>query len=144
MQWHELFPKDKTPTTEDISRFIGGETAQLWNELVHTCQQRWKAKSKLTYSVCSGKPGWNLKLQKSGKTLGTLYPESGSFSVFMVLPFSARESMQALLPQLSNHVAGLWSKAEDFMKAGKWMMWSVSDRAGMEELLRIISLKLDA
>lgn len=144
MQWQELFPRDKTPSADDINRYIGGQAARLFDELVQTCGQRWKAKATLSYSVCSGKPGWNLKLQKSGKTLGTFYPESGSFSVFMVLPFSAEDRMQALLPQLDGQLADLWLKAETFMKVGKWMMWRVSDRAGLEDLLKVLSVKLGA
>jgi hypothetical protein len=27
MQWHELFPKDKPPSDDDINRFLGDRTA---------------------------------------------------------------------------------------------------------------------
>lgn len=28
MQWHELFPKDKPPSDDDINRFLGDRTAR--------------------------------------------------------------------------------------------------------------------
>jgi len=143
MQWHELFPKDKPPSEEDISAWLGTETAGIWKDLITTCQQRWKARSRLTYSVCSGKPGWNLKLQKSGKTLGTLYPEQGSFSVFVVVPFSAGPMMQELLPDLSTELADLYRNADDFMKAGKWMMFRITRRETMQDYLKILAVKLE-
>ena len=144
MQWHELYPKDKLPSEDEISGFITGEPAKLFSELTITCQQRWKAKSKLSYSTCSGKPGWNLKLHKSGKTLATLYPEEGSFSVFLVVPYSASVAMQTILPDLGTERADLYRNADDFMKAGKWMMFSVADRQAMEDCLKIISVKMEA
>lgn len=144
MQWHELFPKDKMPTAKDISDFITGDQADLWTELTEVCQQRWKARSKLTFSTCSGKPGWNLKLQKSGKTLATLYPEKESFSALLVIPNGAAEIMLNVLPELSKEIAEMYLNAGDYMKVGKWMMFRIADRHIMHNCLRIIAVKMEA
>lgn len=142
MQWHELFPKDKPPSDDDINRFLGDRTARLWGDLIDACQQRWKAKSRLTYSICSGKPGWNLKLQKSGKTLGTLYPERGAFSVFVVIPSGYEPKMRELLPDLSAELAELYNSAGDYMKVGKWMMFRIASRETMLDYLKILAIKI--
>lgn len=141
MQWHELYPKTIEPTMENIRDYIGGEAAALWTSLLDECGKRWKTRIKPSYSVCSGKPGWNIKLQKSGVTFGTLYPEPGSFSVFVVIPSSADAAMREILSHLSPDLAQMYLQAGDYMKVGKWMMFRVLDRAGVEDYLRIVELK---
>jgi len=141
-EWHELYPKEVQPSEAEILSFLGAKAALLWKELMKRNEATWKAKSKLTYSVCSGKPGWNLKLQKRGKSLGTLYPERGSFSVFLVLPYSADDSMRAALPELGKELARLYLEAEDFMKIGKWMMFQIRNREELEDFYKICDIKL--
>lgn len=141
MQWHELYPKTKEPTMDAISVYIGGEAASLWKTLLDECGKRWNAKIKLSYSVCSGKPGWNIKLVKSGVTFGTLYPEQGSFSVLVVIPNNADAAMRDILGQLSPELAQMYLLAGDYMKVGKWMMFRISDRTGLDDYLRIVELK---
>jgi len=140
--WHELYPKDTMPSEAEIEDYLGKKAALLWQEMLKRSKDTWKAKSKLTYSVCSGKPGWNLKLQKSGKSLGTLYPEPGSFSVFLVIPFQCDDAMQSALPELSPAIAQKYTQAEDFMKIGKWIMFQISSRKELEDFFRICELKL--
>lgn len=140
--WHELYPKEVQPSEADIEAFLGAKAAPLWQELMKRNEATWNAKTKLTYSVCSGKPGWNLKLQKRGMSLGTLYPERGSFSVFLVIPYSIDEVMRGILPELGKELTQQYLVAEDFMKIGKWMMIQIRNRKELEAFCRICELKL--
>jgi hypothetical protein len=83
MQWHELYPKGIVPTMDALADYMG-EAKPLWLAFVRHVEERYGAKPKLTYSVCSGKPGWNVKFQKGGKALGTFYPEEDAFSALVV------------------------------------------------------------
>lgn len=74
MQWKELYPPDKQPTLDEISDYIGGEAKELWQSIMQYMDLAYKAKPKLSYSVCAGKPGWNVKFQKGGQSFGTFYP----------------------------------------------------------------------
>ncbi|NLK88389.1 MAG: DUF3788 domain-containing protein [Clostridiaceae bacterium] len=142
MEWHELFPQEKQPDMEQISEYIGGSAAKLWDSLIDYMDKAYKAKPKMTYSVCSGKPGWNIKFQKSGKSFGTLYPEKGSFSVFLVVSYKLDPLMEAILPMLTPETAELYSNAGDYMKMGKWMMFRISDESGVQDYKKICEVKL--
>ncbi|MDZ4121781.1 MAG: DUF3788 family protein [Candidatus Cloacimonadaceae bacterium] len=141
MNWLEMYPKDKPASIIQMAEYIGKEAGGLWLSLLDQVQSDLKIKVKASFSTCSGKPGWNLKLHKSGKSYGTLYPEEGSFAVFIVIAHHQDTAMQALLPQLDESLGERYERAEEFMKIGKWMMYSIHDQKGLDSLYRIIKMK---
>ena len=108
MEWNALFPPEHQPTYENIEEYICGTGRELWSSFFEYMETAYKAKPKMTYSVCSGKPGWNVKFHKSGQSFGTLYPEENSFSVFFVISYKLAPSAEAVLPSLSQKFQELW------------------------------------
>lgn len=141
VQWHELYPKEIIPTPEAIADYTG-EAKPLWIEFSNRVESRYQVKPRLTYSVCSGKPGWNVKYQKGGKALGTFYPEEGSFSALVVLSYKLDSAMAKILPELSDSAAELYRTAGDYMKMGKWMMLRIDTPEALEDLQRILAVKM--
>ena len=142
MQWNEIFPQEQKPTLEDIADYIGGDAKELWQGLMNYMETAYNAKPKLSYSGCSGKPGWNVKFQKSGQSFGTLYPEENSFSVLVVISYKLSSSIEAILPKLNPDIAEMYRQAGDYMKLGKWMMFQIRDASGVEDYKNIISVKM--
>lgn len=142
MQWKEIFPSHHQPTMDEIADYIGGDVKELWLMLMQYMETTYKTKPKLSYSVCAGKPGWNVKFQKGGQSFGTLYPEENAFSVFVVISYKLGPFMEAIIPKLSLNIAGLYEQADDYMKIGKWMMFQIKDMAGVEDYKKLISVKL--
>jgi len=142
MEWKERFPANRQPSMEEIADYIGGEARGLWQSLMSFLETAYKAKPKLSYSVCAGKPGWNVKFQKSGQSFGTLYPEENSFSVFLVIAYKLEPLMELILPSLSPGMAELYRQAGDYMKLGKWMMFQIKDEAGVADYKQLISVKM--
>lgn len=142
MEWNDLYPSDSQPTLEEIADYISGDAKALWQELIDYMERAYKAKPKLTYSVCSGKPGWNVKFQKSGQSFGTLYPEESSFSVFMVISYKLESIMESTIPKLSPELVELYRNAGDFMKQGRWFMFRITDRVGLEDFKKLAAVKL--
>ena len=77
---YEVFKKDSEPTDAEIRDFVGSD---LLNDLDHHLRTHYKIKPKLAYSNCAMDNnlwrGWNIKYQKSGKSLCTVYPQDGYF-----------------------------------------------------------------
>ncbi len=142
MQWQEIFTQDTQPTMENISEYISGEAKLLWQALMEYMEEEYKVKPKLSYSCCSGKPGWNIKFQKSGQSLGTLYPEENSFSVLLVISYKLEQKMEDILPALSTNIAEIYKQAGDYMKIGKWVMFQIKDSVTLEDYKKLISVKL--
>lgn len=144
MQWKEKFPPDRQPSMDEIADYIGGEARQCWQTLFDHLQTTYRVQPKLSYSDCASKPGWNIKLQKGGQSLGTLYPEEGSFSVFLVISYRLAPRMEPIVPRLSDKTAELYRQAGDYMHLGKWMMFQIKDMAGVGDYEQLISVKLPA
>jgi len=142
MEWKERFPANRQPSMHEIADYIGGDVKVLWQSLMSFLETAYKAKPKLSYSVCAGKPGWNVKFQKSGQSFGTLYPEENSFSVFLVIAYKLEPLMELILPSLSPGMAELYRQTGDYMKLGKWMMFQIKDEAGVADYKQLISVKM--
>jgi hypothetical protein len=139
MDWHVLFPAAHQPRYEDIENYIN---SPLWKSLFDFMENSYKAKPKMTYSVCSGAPGWNIKFQKSGQALGTFYPEVGGFSVFMVIAYKLGEEAEKILPQLSPEIRECYENGGDFMKVGKYFMFRIEKESQFEDYKKLCMVKL--
>jgi hypothetical protein len=76
----EMFDKETQPTESELTSFVGTEHfIDLHNYLCDS----YKTKPKIAYSGCAMDNniwrGWNIKYQKSGKSLCTIYPQQGYF-----------------------------------------------------------------
>jgi hypothetical protein len=142
MEWNTLFPAERQPSMEEIENYINGEAKELWHSLMEYMKDVYNTKPKLTYSVCSGKPGWNVKFQKSGQSFGTLYPEEDSFSVFIVISYKLDPHMEDIFPKLSSGMVELYKQAGDYMKLGKWMMFRIKDETGLNDYKQLVEFKL--
>ena len=144
MEWNELFGAGNQPAFEDMEAYIGGKAGEglaLWRDLFAYMATVYKAKPKMSYSTCSGKPGWNVKFAKDGVSFGTLYPERGAFSVFVVVAYRLDDAMAAIKPALSSDMWKRFDTAGDYMKMGRWMMFQVNTRRDLEDYKLLMSVK---
>ena len=76
----EKFEKDKQPSETEIRDFVN---TCLLDDMDSHMRDMYKVKPKYAYSSCAMDNniwrGWNIKYQKSGKSLCTLYPQQGYF-----------------------------------------------------------------
>lgn len=142
MEWKDMYPQINQPSFEAMADYIGGEGRRLWDSLFDYMNSAYSTKPKLSYSGCSGKPGWNVKFQKSGQSFGTLYPEEGSFSVFMVISYKHEAEMEILRNVLSPEMRALYDNAQDYMKMGRWMMFRISNEADLRDYKLLMSVKM--
>ena len=81
---YEMFSKEIQPTESELRGFVGTELFTALHN--HLCDS-YNVKPKLAYSGCSMDNniwrGWNIKYQKSGKSLCTIYPQQGYFLVLV-------------------------------------------------------------
>ena len=80
----EMFDKEKQPTESELEDFVG---TMLFTDLNNHLCNSYKVKPKIAYSNCAMDNniwrGWNIKYQKSGKSLCTIYPQQGYFLVLV-------------------------------------------------------------
>jgi len=141
MKWNELYPKEKQPSLDDVADYVG-KVKSLWLSMILYFETAYKTKPKLTYSGCSGMPGWNIKFQKSGQAFGTWYPHKNHMYVMVIISYKLDNEMQKILPELSDYTADLYHNAGDYMKIGKWMMIKADKKQIFDDYKKIIAVKL--
>lgn len=128
-----------TPSYEEIAGYIREPAHGLWQEVNSFIQQKYQVAPRITYSKCSGKPGWNVKYQKTGKSLCTLYPEKDCFIVLVVVTLELVPLIEAISGDFEPEVINVVRTAKPF-NGTLWLMISVDRPAvlgNVKELLRL-------
>jgi len=80
----ETFKKEKQPTEQELIDFVG---LDFFADFCNHLREAYKIEPKYSYSNCAMDKniwrGWNMKYQKSSKTLCTIYPQAGHFLVLV-------------------------------------------------------------
>ena len=136
MNWTQLYDKNTQPTKAQISAFIQNP---LWEQIHEFLQGGYQVQPTYTYSTCPAQPGWNVKYQKGGRSLCTLYPMPGFFIALVVIGNKEQTETELMLPMLSQSVQSLYKNAACAM--GRWLMISVTDEEIFEDVKRLIQIR---
>ena len=142
MDWNQLYGKTTEPGQDEIIRFIG-KAAPLWEDLKAYLETAYHTAPKMSYSSCSAQPGWNVKYQKSGKSLCTLYPMEDYFIALVVIGTKEEAETEAAmtLGVFSEQVQEQYGRTA-FSCGGRWLMISVKDKAVLEDVKRLIGFRV--
>lgn len=140
MKWSELYNGDKMPSFEDIEKYIG-EGVILWRELLSYIEETYQVQPQMTYSKCAAQPGWNVKYNKSGKSLCTLYPVKGYFIALVVVGAKEETEVELALESFTPYIAGLYRKTP-FSCGGHWLMIEVKGKGILNDVKRLINMRV--
>lgn len=137
MDWNYLYTADKQPTEAEIAEYIA---SPLWNDLNDFLQENYEVEPTYSYSTCSGQPGWNVKYQKGGRSLCTLYPMPGFFIALVVI--GAKEEMEAepILLTCDESIQKMYNTAVPLM-GSRWLMIHVTDEKTLDDVKLLIQLR---
>jgi hypothetical protein len=137
MDWVNLYTAAKQPTEAEIAEYIA---SPLWKDLNDFLRENYEAEPNFSYSTCSGQPGWNVKYQKAGRSLCTLYPMPGFFIALVVI--GAKEEMEAepVLLACDESIQNMYNKAVPLM-GGRWLMIHVTSERILDDVKLLIQLR---
>lgn len=137
MQWQDKFKADKMPSEKEISQYIN---SPLWQALHFFITENYEIEAKYSYSACSMQAGWNIKYQKAGRSLCTIYPMEGFFIALVVV--GAKEEMQVdlFMPTFTEYVQNLL-KTSGGMAGTRWLMINVTDEKILEDVKTLIQIR---
>lgn len=138
MSWDTLYTQAIEPTYDQIGNFIG---SCLWNDLNTFLNTTYNTGPKKTYSRCSAQRGWNVKYQKSGKSLCTLYPMQGYFIALVVIGTKEETETDLIIPTCSTYIQELYNKTP-FSCGGKWLMIEVKDEETLKDIEKLIKIRV--
>lgn len=128
------------PEYDEIVDYINLPARELWRQINHFIQERYKASPRIMHSICSGKPGWNVKYQKSGKSICTLYPEKDSFVALVVITLDLLPVVEALAEELTVEVLRIVRGSKPF-NGTKWLMLRVDNEQALRDVKQLLLLK---
>jgi len=137
MEWVNLYTADKQPTEAEITEYIG---SQLWNDLNDFLRENYEVEPKITYSTCSGQPGWNVKYQKAGRALCTLYPMSGFFIALVVIGTKEEMEAEPVLLTCDESIQKMYKEAMPLM-GSRWLMIHVTNEKILDDVKLLIQLR---
>ena len=138
MSSERMLDKEKKPERSDIASFIGQEALEAWDEIVDFIENNYNFTPETVYG--GKKYGWEIRYRRSGKSLCTLYPEKGAFTVQIVL--GMKESGQATerLHEFSPEIADLITNT-DQLHDGRWLWIRVPGKDTADDTKRLIQIK---
>ncbi len=137
MDWSALYGPDREPTEEMIRDYIGNP---LWETFHAKMRDAYVLQPAASYSKCAAQPGWNVKYQKSGKSLCTLYPMEGYFVALVVIGAKEEPEAELMMPHATQYVRELYERTP-FSCGGRWLMLQVTDGDILEDTLRLIAIR---
>ena len=129
----------RSPSFEEIGEYIRPEARTLWNDINAFIRETFQAKPLIAFSRCSGKPGWNVKYQKSGKAICTLYPEKEGFIALVVVTLDLANVIEDLSDGLGA-IREVARSARPF-NGTKWLMITVYQETALVEVKQLLVLK---
>lgn len=140
MNWSEVFNANHQPSDDEIKGFIGqGEL--VWSELLSYIAAAYQVRPKFSFSKCSAQPGWNVKYQKSGKSLCTLYPMEGFFIALVVVGAKEEETVELALGTFTPYVQNLYRETS-FSCGGRWLMIEVRDQSVLDDVMSLMAIRV--
>ena len=140
MQWHELFDRDHEPSEVQVKEFVN---TPLFDELDGHLIETYKVKPKLSYSSCGmdggAWKGWNIKYQKSGKSLCTLYPKHGYLQLLVTIGERGVNEAELLMPMCTEYIQNLFAKSS--FQGSKCLGIDLRDENVLYDVKRLIEIR---
>jgi len=135
--FHRMTDKARKPTEEEIVSFIGERANEAWLEIKRFVEDHYDIVPETIFY--GAKYGWTIRYRKGGKTLCSLFPEKGGFTVLIVLGKKESEKVLSMRDELSSQIHKLLEDTEQ-LQDGRWLwirLLTASDTDDIKKLLQI-------
>ncbi|MCK4279474.1 MAG: DUF3788 domain-containing protein [Candidatus Thorarchaeota archaeon] len=131
-----MIDKTQEPTEEEMMIFIGEQAGDVWVELRHFIEDNYDFLPETAFY--GAKHGWTVRYRRSGRTLCSLFPEKGGFSVLIVLGRKDSEKALSMRDELSTRMNTILRSTEQ-LHDGRWLwirMLAMNDVDDVKKLLQ--------
>ena len=133
-----MIDKTQKPTEEEIMRFIGELAEDVWVELRQFLEENYDFVPETAfYGV---KHGWTVRYRRSGRTLCSLFPEKGGFSVLIVLGRKDSEKALSMRDELSTRMHAILESTEQ-LHDGHWLWIRMLGTNDVDDVKKLLQTK---
>ncbi len=136
MSHERMLDGEHQPIEADILKTVGKK--KVWLDLKQYLEQNYDFVPELVFY--GAKYGWTIRYRKSGKTLCSLFPEKGAFTVLLVLGKQEAEKALSMLDEFSTRVRKLLNGAEQ-RRDGRWLWIRVVTSADADDVKELLKVK---
>lgn len=128
---------DKThmPTEAEMQATLGA-VYPLWQQMLVFIEEKYQMPGELSFG--GQKYGWNVWYRKSGKSLVSLYPQTGSFIAQVVL---GKDQVEAALGLVLGEKVGRMLRETPQLHDGKWLFIPVSSASEEKDIEQLLLVK---
>ncbi len=134
----DLQDKNNCPDIEAISEYVRNPVfMQFCTEIRNT----YGCNEKIEYSSCSWEQGWNIKFKKVGKTLCTVYPREGYFTVMVVVGAKEKAPVEAVLSECTTELLNIYKQTKEG-NGQRWLMIDLEDKENLyNDVMHLIQIR---
>lgn len=134
----DLQDKNICPAIEEIDGFVRNP---LFTQFCAEIRNTYHCYETIEYSSCSWERGWNVKFKKAGKSLCTVYPREGYFTVLVVVGKKEKAAVEEMLSDCTAHLQQVYHQTQEG-NGQRWLMIGLEDQDGLyNDLLRLIQIR---
>jgi len=137
-QYQRMLDKTVEPSEEDMLKTIGARTSGAWNEIHAFLQNNYDHVPVRRY--WGKKLGWMIQYRKSNKTLCSLFPEIGTFTVLLIFGGKELQKISEQANDISPEVIKIINNTAQ-LHDGKWVFIRLLDNTYVEDIKKLISIK---
>ena len=130
--------KTQKPSEEEIASFIGGLAKEAWQETKRFVEDSYGLEPETIFY--GEKYGWTIRYRKSGKTLCSLFPEKGGFTVLIVLGRKESDQFVSMRDELSSKIQKLFENAKQYHD-GRWLWIRLLTRSDIDDVKKLLLMK---
>lgn len=137
----DMHDKNKCPTLEEMGEYIRNP---LFSRFCTEIRDTYKCSEKIEYSSCSWEKGWNVKFKKAGKSLCTIYPREGYFTVLVVVGKKEKMPVEEMLSDCTEELRDIYRQTQEG-NGQRWLMIDLEDEDGLyDDLLHLIRIRKES
>ncbi len=115
-KFERLLDRELVPDIEEIKQAMGKDISVFWDALWNYIEDAYEIEPELIYY--GKKYGWCYRYRKSSKTLCTIFPEKGAFTVLVTL--GKKEIDKLDFKSLSKYTKNIFNNTPQ-LRDGRWL-----------------------
>jgi hypothetical protein len=130
--------KTREPTAEEMLSFMGERAKEAWLEIRRFIEDRYDLVPETIFY--GTKYGWTIRYRKGGKTLCSLFPEKGGFTVLIVLGKKESKKALSIRDELSSKICVLLGDTEQ-LHDGRWLWIRLLRTSDTDDVKKLLGIK---
>jgi hypothetical protein len=137
-RYPRFYDKTETPTADGITAALGLEADRRWKALASYLEANYDFEPASKYYGKSY--GWTVQYRKSGKTLVSLFPETGAFTVLVTIGPKELVKAGGRIDGVSRYTQDCIAGASSFSD-GIWLWIRVLEDQTIEDIKHLVTIK---